>query len=212
MRNETGLGPHEPTNLVACPNCDLLFQENLAGNDVAYDCPRCRTLLYRGRRGSLETMLALACAALVALALANSFPVLGLEINGQRTETTMLGAVAALWRENMQPVAALTLLTAIVAPLLELAAIVWLVLPLWLGRRPPAFAEVFRTLRLVHPWAMPEVLILGMLVSMVKLAHFADLLPGVGIWAFGGLMLLLTALSAITEPRELWRDWEAARE
>jgi paraquat-inducible protein A len=59
---------------------------------------------------------------------------------------------------------------------------------------------------------MTEVLILGMLVSMVKLAHFADLLPGVGLWAFGGLMLLLAALSAATEPRELWRAWEAAHE
>jgi paraquat-inducible protein A len=58
---------------------------------------------------------------------------------------------------------------------------------------------------------MTEVFMLGMLVAMVKLAHFADLLPGIGIWSFGGLMLLLTALTALTEPRQLWRAWGAVR-
>lgn len=200
-----------PTTVIACRHCDQLCLPHFGEGDGAYSCPRCGSLLYR-RRGSLEALLALASAALVVLVIANAHPVLGLEINGQRCETTVLGAVAKLWQEGMQPVAALVLLTAIAAPLLELAAVVWLVLPLRLGRRPPAFAGVFRALQAVRPWAMTEVLILGMLVSMVKLAHFADLLPGVGLWAFGGLMLLLAALSAATEPRELWRAWEAALE
>ena len=56
---------------------------------------------------------------------------------------------------------------------------------------------------------MPEVLILGMLISMAKLSHFATILPGVGIWAFGGLMLLLAVLTTTRDPRELWRAWEA---
>jgi paraquat-inducible protein A len=157
-------------------------------------------------------MLALACAALVLLVVANAFPVLGLDINGQRTDTTILDAIAKLWQAQMQPVAALVLLTTIVTPLLEVSAILWLVLPLWRGRRPLAFVKVVRILKSVRPWAMTEVFMLGMLVAMVKLAHFADLLPGIGIWSFGGLMLLLTALTALTEPRELWRAWGAVRE
>jgi paraquat-inducible protein A len=156
-------------------------------------------------------MLALACAALVLLVVANAFPVLGLDVNGQRSDMTVLGAVEKLWQAQMQPVAVLVLLTTIVTPLLEISTILWLALPLWRGRRPLAFVKVIRILKSVRPWAMTEVFMLGMLVAMVKLAHFADLLPGIGIWSFGGLMLLLTGLTTLTEPRELWRAWGAVR-
>jgi paraquat-inducible protein A len=108
-------------------------------------------------------------------------------------------------------VAVLVLLTTTILPLLELTAVIWMVLPLHFGRRPPGFAPLFRILQLAHPWAMIEVFILGVLVALVKLSHLADVLPGTAAWCFGGLMLLLTSLSAVIEPRDLWRAWEAAR-
>lgn len=199
--------------LAACPQCDLLLREAQESRNPrsTFACPRCGARLHRGERGSLENMLALACAALVFLVVANAFPVLGLDVNGQRTDITLIDAIDKLWQAQMQPVAVLVLLTTIVTPLLEVSTILWLALPLWLGRPPLAFVKVIRLLKAVRPWAMTEVFMLGTLVAMVKLAHFADLLPGVGIWAFGGLMVLLTALTALTEPRELWRAWGAVR-
>jgi paraquat-inducible protein A len=200
-----------PAAQTACPQCDLLLREVRADAGCTYVCPRCGAPLYRSDRGNLEKTLALASAALVLLVVANTTAVLGLEINGQRIDTTVFGAVGKLWQEGMQPVAVLVLATTVVAPLLELAGVVWLALPLRLGRRPRAFVRVFRALQFARPWAMPEVLILGMLVAMVKLAHLADLLPGPGIWSFGGLMLLLAALASVVEPRDLWNAWEASR-
>jgi len=199
-------------NLMACPQCDLLLRdapEALAGRCTIV-CPRCGARLRRNDRVSPENLLALACAALILLVLANAFPVLGLDVNGQRSEATLLDAIEKLWQAQMRPVATLVLLTTIVAPLLELSTILWLVLPLGHGRRPRAFIAANRLLNLARPWAMTEVFMLGMLVAMVKLAHFADLLPGIGIWSFGGLMLLLAALTVLVEPRDLWRSWEAA--
>jgi paraquat-inducible protein A len=211
MRYEHSLGVPD---LMVCPQCDLLLgdADEARNRRCSIACPRCSARLHRSSdHGGLENVLALACAALVLLVLANAFPVLGLDVNGQRSEATLLDAITKLWQAQMQPVAVLVLLTTIVAPLLELSTILWLVLPLWLGRRPRAFIAVIRLLNLARPWAMTEVFMLGMLVAMVKLAHFADLLPGIGIWSFGGLMLLLTALTVLTEPRDLWRTWEAAR-
>jgi len=200
-----------PMAVIACPHCDQLCRPHFGDEDGTFACPSCGTRLYRRRRGHLDGVLALSAAALIVLVIANAFPVLGLDVNGQRCETTVLGAVIKLWQEGMQAVAVLVLLTAIVAPLLELAAVAGLVLPLRLGRRPWGFVRGFRLFRAVRPWAMTEVLILGLLVSMVKLAHYAHLVPGIGIWSFGGLMLLLAGLSAALEPRELWRAWEEAK-
>jgi paraquat-inducible protein A len=200
--------------LRACPECDLLVRETTGQEAPHYSalCPRCGALLYRHSRHGLENTLALACACLVLLAVANAFSVVGLSIQGQRIDTTVIGAATKLWQADMPAVSVLVLATTTVTPLLEMVGVIWLVLPLMFGRRPPAFARVLRTLQAAHPWAMVEVFILGILVALVKLAHLADVLPGPAMLCFGALMLLLTALSAIIEPRDLWRAWQEARE
>lgn len=204
---------NEPA-LTACHECDLLVHEAAGQEAPRYSalCPRCGALLYRHSRNCLENTLALACACLVLLAVANSFPIVGLNIQGQRVDTTVFGAAAQLWREDMPVVAILVMLTTTVTPLLEMAGVIWLVLPLMLGRRPPGFARVFRALQAAHPWAMVEVFILGILVALVKLSHLAEVLPGPAMLCFCALMLLLTAISAIIEPRDIWRAWERASE
>lgn len=209
MRYESTADLHESRNLTACPECDLLLDEPwvLPRRDRAVVCPRCGATLYKS--GSLEKTLAIACAGLVLLVLGTAFPVIGLEVNGQYTEATVFGAVAMLWREGMPAIAVLVLLTTIIVPFLELVAFIWLVLPLYFGEHPPGFVGVFRALQLARPWAMTEVFLLGILVAMVKLAHLANLLPGIAIWSFGGLMVLLSALTEFAQPKELWRTWQA---
>jgi len=194
----------------ACPECDLLVGDVTGSGSYTARCPRCGARLYRHDRRALENTLALACGALVLLAAANAFPIVGLDLQGQRIETTVVGAAASLWREGMPIVAIVVVLTTVALPLLELAALVWLVLPLRFGKRPAGFPRIFRMLRMAHPWAMVEVFIVGVLVALVKLAHLADALPGAAAWCFGGVMLLLATLTTIVEPRDLWQAWEAA--
>ena len=52
---------------------------------------------------------------------------------------------------------------------------------------------------------------LGVLVSMVKLAHLATVVPGIALWSFGALMLLMAAVAAVFDPRELWAKVSVAR-
>lgn len=200
-------------DLTICPECDLLVREAASAEVSGFTalCPRCGALLHRRHRNSLENSLALAFAALVLLVAGNVFPIVGLDIQGQRIETTVIGAAASLWDEDMRAVAVLVLLTTTLLPLLELGAVLWMVLPLRLGRRPPGFVTMFRALQLAHPWAMVEVFILGILVALVKLAHMAEVLPGPAAWCFGGLMLLLATLTVVIEPHDLWQTWEEAR-
>jgi paraquat-inducible protein A len=58
---------------------------------------------------------------------------------------------------------------------------------------------------------MVEVFMLGVLVSLVKLAHLAGVVPGVALWSFAALMFVMTAVAAVFDPRDLWARVEAAR-
>ena len=197
--------------LTACHECDLLLRrEPLDGPGSAAVCPRCGCVLSRADSNSLERSLALACAALVLLIIGNLFPIVGLNIQGHHIETTVFGAAHRLWHEDMPIVAMLLITTTVLVPLIELSVLIWLLLPLRAGRRPPGFVRLFRAFLLAHPWAMVEVFILGVLVALVKLSHMADVLPGTAIWCFGLLMLVLTALSATFNPQVLWAAWDEA--
>jgi len=69
---------------------------------------------------------------------------------------------------------------------------------------------ILRALDAIQPWGLVEVFMLGLLVSLVKLEMYARVVPGVALWAFGGLLLVFTAMSAAFEPRNIWARIGAA--
>jgi paraquat-inducible protein A len=122
---------------------------------------------------------------MVLFAVANAFPIVGLSVNGDLVQTTLFGAVRILYRDGMWPLAGLVFFTTILMPMLQMAGIAYLLLPLPLGRVPPQPAVVFRLVHWAMSWGMTEVLILGVLVALVKLAHIAGVVPGIALWASG---------------------------
>lgn len=201
-----------PQRMMACPECDLLMDDVASVPlGAAVRCPRCGAELFRERGPTFERTLALALAALILLLLANVFPVVGLNIQGHRIDASLVGAALRLWDAEMPMLAGLIGATTVAIPAFELLAILWLLYPLWRGRRPAGFATVVRLMHFTHPWGMVEVFMLGVLVSLVKLAHLAEVLPGVGIVAYGGVMLLIAAIGASYDQRALWQSWERAR-
>ena len=191
--------------LLACPECDLLQSDSAVPRPRKALCARCGAVLYQRHPHGLERTAALTAAALVLFAIANSFPILSLELQGERTDATLAGAVVALWSQNMQLVAALVAFTAILMPLAELAALAWLLVPLRFGLRAPQFGAVFQALQFAQRWGMVEVFVLGALVSFVKLGHLANVEAGIALWSFAALMLVMAAIEANFDPRDLWQ-------
>jgi paraquat-inducible protein A len=190
--------------LIACHECDLLQRETPLQRAAVARCARCGAELYRDHPDSIDRALAFTLAAMILFAVANAFPIVGLSVQGDLVETTLFGAAQSLYRDGMWPIAGLVFVTTIAMPLLQMLTMAYLLLPLRLGGMPHGYEVVFRTLHLARPWAMTEVLILGMLVALVKLAVIASVVPGVSLWAFGAVMILLAAAAASFDPRELW--------
>ena len=191
-------------SLIACHDCDLLNRETAIPPGGVACCRRCGAVLYRNKPHSLDRTLAFLLGAAVLFILANLNPLVGLEAQGNRTSTTLFGAVHALHNQDMTSVAGLVFVTTILMPALEIGAMLYMLLPLRLGWLPKGLPAMFRLVQTVRPWGMVEVLMLGILVSLAKLSHMAAVLPGVALWSFGALMVLLAAATASFEPRDLW--------
>jgi paraquat-inducible protein A len=95
-------------------------------------------------------------------------------------------------------------LTTIAVPALEMVSMSYLLLPLKFGMLPPGYGQLLRLMRLVEPWGMVEVFMLGILVSLVKLTSNFRVIPGVALWSFALLTLLLAAAAASFSSRALW--------
>ena len=191
-------------SLIACHECDLLQREIILPPGGVACCRRCGGVLYRNKPDSLDRTLALTLGAAVLFILANMFPVVGLDAQGTRISTTLFGTVRTLHDQNMTSVALLVFTTTILMPALDIGAMLYMLLPLRLGRVPHGLPAMFRLVHAVRPWGMVEVFMLGTLVSLAKLSHIAAVLPGVALWSFGILMFLLAASAASFEPRDFW--------
>jgi paraquat-inducible protein A len=197
--------------LIACHECDLLQRETALASGGTARCVRCGATLYRRPPASVDRALALTLAAMVLFAVANTFPIVGLSVNGTLVETTLFGAVRVLYDDGVWPLAGLVFATTLLMPLLDMAAVAYVLLPLRTGHIPRRPDIVLRVLRHVTPWGMIEVLILGMLVALVKLAAIATVVPGIAMWAFGGVMLLLAAAASTFDPHDIWTRIDRAR-
>ena len=198
-------------HIMACHDCDLLHRLPAVADGMRASCCRCGAALARPKRNGLERALALAVTGLVLLLLANSFPFLGFKIQGQVRDTLLLTGIRQLYLQDMQGVAVLVFITTVLAPLAQLLALVYILLPLKLNRRAPGMFRVFRWLHTIEPWSMMEVFMLGILVSVVKLAKMAQIIPGVASFCFMALIFVLAACMASLDPHVIWERWEETK-
>jgi paraquat-inducible protein A len=193
----------EHDHLIACHECDALFQRPRLGRGRIARCQRCGAMLYWSASGRLDGITAMTVAALITFLIAQGFPIVELETNGITSQTSLLGAIVALWDEEMQIVAIMVFCSTVLFPLTELLALLYLLIPIRAGVVPPFFNAVLRAIQFVRPWGMIEVFMLGVLVTMVKMVSLARVIPEAAMFAFGALTLMFVVVVTF-DPRTLW--------
>lgn len=191
-------------NIVACPDCDLLQRIPEVPPGGRARCLRCGRTIAVSKPASLDRTLALAIAAAVVLVIANAEPLMGLSAAGRQSSTTILGGVLEMWMQGHALTAILVAFCVIIAPAAYIACILAVLLAV---RRPPApswTGMLMRMLAFNQPWAMVEVMLLGILVALVKIADLATVIPGIGMFAAGALIALIAAMTVSFDPHEAW--------
>jgi paraquat-inducible protein A len=190
--------------LLACPDCDLVQRLPELEPGGSARCPRCDLELWRRRDDVRHRTLPLTLAAVVLYAVANSYPMLGLSAVGREASTTVFGGAEQLWRDGREIVAGLVLFTAVVAPALQIG----FMLAIQAGASRPRPPSWVGTLLRLHPttrtWSMIEVMMLGVLVALIKIAELATVVPGLALFALGGLVFLFATIQASFDPWDVW--------
>lgn len=196
--------------VVACHDCDLLNQLP-DGAAATLMCARCGAVLRRYRPNSIDRALALTLAALILFIVALSFPFLAMKSGGFVQETKLLTGIRELWNQELYSLATLVLLTCVMVPLAQMGALLYILVPLRANRPVPHAIRVFRLLQHVAPWGMLEIFMLGILVALVKLGKMATIVPGISVFAFGLLVLVMAAAITVLDPPLIWERLDRRR-
>ncbi len=152
----------------------------------------------------MNRTLALTLAAAVLYVIANSVPMLGLTIVGRAASTTVLGGVQTLWQDGQEIVAVLVFFTVVLAPALQIGLMLAIVIGALRASAPKWVGTLLRHQPTTRIWSMIEVMMLGVLIALVKIADYATVIPGVALFVLGALVFVLAAMQSSFDQREVW--------
>ena len=105
-------------------------------------------------------------------------PLMGSSAVGRESSTTIIGGAQEMWLQGSEITAVIVAFCAVIAPA---GHILFMLVVLLAVRRPPAprwVGEMLRSAHFMQPWSMTEVMMLGILVALVKIAQLATVAPG----------------------------------
>jgi paraquat-inducible protein A len=191
---------------MTCHDCDLITHVPYVKVGKTVLCPRCGSLLAQPRTNSIEHSLALVITNLVLFTVAINFPFLAMQSSGFEQQSTLISGVWLLHNQGMNSLALVVLLTCLLFPLIQMAGLLYVLLPLHFKRRLPGSIKIFLWIQKLQPWSMMEVFMLGTLVSLVKLTKLAEIIPGISLWAFALLIFTTAAQSYLLDRHQVWNQ------
>ncbi|MFL0932467.1 PqiA/YebS family transporter subunit [Vibrio parahaemolyticus] len=197
--------------LISCEECGLVVRITEIEQGQKAQCPRCSHSLTKINAKPYQSVIAVSSACLIMLVLSISFPFMSFSVQGLSQEITLLHAAKMLAEFQNALLGALLLATVVVLPAIYVGLILFLHLEaLKVRNHPPSkkqqrMAKILcRILFRVEPWLMVDVFLIGVLVSLIKIASLADIGMGSSFWAFCVYTILVVKCISMVDKSWLW--------
>jgi paraquat-inducible protein A len=197
-------------DMIACKVCGAVHEGDPPPPGYISKCRRCNAKLTRTNLYGAHLTAALSLSALILYIPANLLPILQLDMYGATTENTVWQGCVNLYRDGQWGVAVIVFLASIVIPLLKISALLLLAGCAIFGvkRMKKWRATLLLLVDRIGKWAMLDVFVMAILVSLVKLQRLATIVPGRGLVAFTAVVALTLLASASFDPKIIWEDAE----
>ncbi|KWT82856.1 MULTISPECIES: paraquat-inducible protein A [unclassified Variovorax] len=188
--------------LLACPHCGTVWRDAAQGEP----CARCATHLHRRKPQSFQRTWAYLIAACIMYVPANLLPVMITKSLLGTQQDTILSGVIYFWVSGAYGLAAIIFIASFLVPLFKLTSLILLAVLAqrhsdW---RQPERARLYHALEIIGRWSMLDVFVVSLLAGLVRIQGFAEISAGVGIGAFGAVVVLTMLASLSFDPRLTW--------
>ena len=188
--------------LLSCHQCGKLWK----GAEQGERCAHCNATLHMRKPDSINRTWALLVAACIMYIPANMMPVMVTSTFFESHQDTILSGIIFFWVSGQWGLAAVVFIASFLVPLLKITALFILLISAqqkstW---RQLERASLYRMIELIGRWSMLDVFVVSLLVGLVQMQGFAQINAGVGIMAFGAVVVLTMLASISFDPRLIW--------
>lgn len=204
-------------HLISCEECGLVASVPKLHQGQVASCPRCGHTLTQVQKQPYQTTLALAIGSLILLLLSLIFPFMSFSVQGLSQHITLLHAAKMLGEYQNLLLAILLFTTVILLPALYLTIVLYLYTKaLHTQKRSLSAAERYITKHLCNwlfktqPWLMVDVFLIGVLVSLIKIASLAEVGMGYSFWSFCIFSVFMVKTVSSVDRYWLWQHFVPA--
>ncbi len=205
-------------HLIGCDECGLITNVPLLSQAQTAQCPRCGHTLTQTPQKPYQTAVALTISCLILLVLSLTFPFMSFSVQGMTQEITLLNAAKMLGEFQNVLLAILLFTTVILFPALYITILLFVSFKAAQStQRQLSSSEIQRakllckTLLTVQPWLMVDVFLIGVLVSLIKIASLAEVAMGYSFWAFCFFAMLVVKTVSLVDRYWLWQHFIPAQ-
>jgi paraquat-inducible protein A len=195
---------------VACQQCDALYDKPQLKQGQLAKCNRCGSTLIERKVDSIERSFNWSLAGLMLMLPAILLPIMGVTLAGQFHQASLFDCILVLIDRGFFMIACLVFLFAIAVPIVRLAGALYISYSFKFNKLRPSLLNFFRAYHHLDNWAMLNVFMLGIVVSMYKLIDDTELSVNLGLLAFI-LWLICSTMSAVALDQDyIWDKLEKA--
>jgi paraquat-inducible protein A len=205
MRSSPGPTPTiPPSEVTVCPDCGLLLQPLAPRRNQTTICPRCSQQLHRYKHNAIQKALALSLTGLLLFLPANFLPLLTFTVLGIATRSSIAQACLHLFDQGQYFVGVIVVLTTLIFPLAILSGLLLITLGLTQQQKGAWMGRLFRLYHHLTEWAMTDVFLVGVLITIVKMAHMAAVTLNAGFFCLIGLVVVTVVCQTVIDPHLFW--------
>ncbi len=190
---------------LVCKECDLLVSLPELSHGKKAVCPRCDFVLTRFHHFTRSRLFAISCTAIIFMLLTLAFPFLTFNSQGREKTVYFIDSLISLGGEGYSIVVLFLLLTTLFIPIAILLGLNYVLISSNFNKPFPLARLVLKSVFFLQHWNMAEIFLLGILVSMVKIATLAHVEFG---WSFLAFVLYIVAMASTRlyiDKLYLWR-------
>ncbi|HCH69071.1 MAG TPA: hypothetical protein DE042_00990 [Colwellia sp.] len=194
--------------LIACQQCDALYDTPMLKQGQSAICTRCGSMLTERKVDSIERSFFWSLAGIILSVPAILLPIMGVTLVGQYHHASLLDCILVLIDRGFIMIATLVFLFTLAIPVVRLLGAFYITYSFKFNRLKPALLYFFRAHHYLDNWAMLNVFLLGIVVSMYKLLDDTELSVNMGLLAFILWLICSTMASSALDQDYIWQELE----
>ncbi len=191
---------------IRCGQCGALNDKVERPYSHNVDCHRCGNRLYFCVRNWYQRCSAYIISAMVCFAMSYILPFIYLDAGGLQVEAKILTGVMQMINRDEWLLVGIVFLSIFVFALFEIIALSFILICLSIQYKGVWLKRLIKVIAHLRPWNMLEIFLVSTVVTSIKLADLASVSPGIGLFTFFLLIVMLILAHREIDYVWLW-DW-----